>query len=385
MIDRAAAASLTPEENMNASSTTPRERARAGSGSTTVRRFTPDHIPDVMRLRRAMLRASERPDDAALADHYARVFFASPWNDASMPSLVALESGRLVGFIGVLPRPFTFRGEAITAAISTDFMVHPECQGMAAVLLLQAYLRAGQDISFADRANERARLVFEAVGGSMALWFSLYWTLPVRKVRHALAQVDGGRVLRPVFSMARRAAAVIDQALPRTAESPAPLNVEPLAADEVAEILPQALAPRCDLFPMYDGHSLAWLLDRVSEKATYGVLDAFQLRAGRDLAGWCIMLVRSGGRAEVVQWAAARGHHRAVLDCALSRAAQRGAVTLAGRLDPAFAAPLTDLRVPFTLGQPFTLVHTRRPELLEAVMQGRAFFSRLDGEWWLST
>src|SRR2546425_8617455 len=114
-----------------------------------IRALTPNDIPAIVQLRRAMFRDSERSDDAALANHYADVFFRSPWRDASVPSLVAEEVGEIVGFIGIIPRPFIYRGEAIRAAVSTDFMVHPAHRGLGG-LLLQAFLRNGHDICIAD-------------------------------------------------------------------------------------------------------------------------------------------------------------------------------------------------------------------------------------------
>lgn len=350
---------------------------------TAIRSFSADDIPAIVRLRRAVFRISERPDDAALADHYDRVFFRSPWRDPSIGPLIAEEAGEVVGFVGVIPRPFMYRGQAITAATSSEFMVHPEHRGAAGLLLLKAFLMSGQDISIADRANDQSRALMEAVGGEVATWFSFYWSHAVRPLLHALAQWRMGA--GSVAGVAGRVAAVLDRLKPTAAGASAPAQVEPLAVDAVAKVLPRALAGCCDLYPRYDGASMAWLLERVGEKTRYGAVDAFQLREGDDLAGWCIMLVRAGGRAEIVHWAAARNWHRAVFDCAVARAARLGAITLAGRLDPGFVAVLAELRVPFTLAQPWTLVHARRTELLKAIAQGRAFFSRLDGEWWMST
>jgi hypothetical protein len=349
-----------------------------------VRSFTREDVPAVVRLRRAVFRTTERPNNVALADYYTRVFFKSPWYDPAMPSLVAENGCGIVGFIGVIPRPFTYRGETIRAAITTEFMVHPAHRGRTGLQLFQAFLRSGQDISFADRANDDSRALFEALGGGVAMGFSFYWTYPARPWPHALAQVGAGSVLRPVAAGARRVAAVLDQLLPRAAAPTGPARVEPLAVDAVADAWPRMLTA-CDLYPGYDRASLAWLLERLAEKTRYGALDAFQLREEDDLAGWCVMLVRAGGRAEIVHWGAARDRHRAVFDCAVARAAERGAITMAGRFDPAFGPTLAELRVPFTLAQPWTLVHARRPELLHALARGRAFFSRLDGDWWLST
>jgi len=104
-----------------------------------IRPFRLDDIPGVVALRRKSFRHSERPAAAALGAYFEHVFFRNPWRDETLPSLVYVDpSGRPVGFLGVVPRRATFRGEALkwisdapplvgaTIAIGLVVWLHPD-------------------------------------------------------------------------------------------------------------------------------------------------------------------------------------------------------------------------------------------------------------------
>jgi hypothetical protein len=52
-------------------------------------------------------------------------------------------------------------------------------------------------------------------------------------------------------------------------------------------------------------------------------------------------------------------------------------------MDPGLAAALQGKRVLLQNRGVWTLLHARDPSLLVPFLRGDAFFSRLDGEWWM--
>jgi hypothetical protein len=65
------------------------------------------------------------------------------------------------------------------------------------------------------------------------------------------------------------------------------------------------------------------------------------------------------------------------------RALRDGSTAVEGRVESRLLEDLAS--PPFTLARrgPWTVVHSRRPELLEAMQRGALTLSRLDGEWWM--
>jgi len=56
--------------------------------------------------------------------HLSRIFLRHPWYAESLRSFVYQENGgKVAGCIGVMPRPMSFNGSRITAAISHSFIV----------------------------------------------------------------------------------------------------------------------------------------------------------------------------------------------------------------------------------------------------------------------
>jgi hypothetical protein len=150
------------------------------------------------------------------------------------------------------------------------------------------------------------------------------------------------------------------------------------------DALPDVL-DHVSLRPEYDELGLRWLLGEVAQKSDLGPLEAATVcRPEGDVVGWYLFLANTGGTGQVVQMAARAGEGGVVLDQLFSHARQLGLVALAGRLEPTFTEELHARRCAFTREGPRVLAHARRPEILNAIERGDAFFSRLDGEWWLS-
>src|SRR5262249_43311627 len=100
--------------------------------------------------------------------------------------------------------------------------------------------------------------------------------------------------------------------------------------------------------------------------------------------GWFIYYLVPGDTAMVVQVAAARGAEETVLHTLFAHAWQRGATAVQGRLEPNLLLGVAQHRSLLRYPDALALAHSRRPEVLHVIPSGRAFLTRLEGEWWMA-
>jgi len=83
------------------------------------------------------------------------MFLEHPWTGAGPASLVAeSDDGRIVGFMGVVPRLMSFAGREITVAVGTQLTVYVDARSrLLGLRLLKRFLKGSQDLSIADYAN----------------------------------------------------------------------------------------------------------------------------------------------------------------------------------------------------------------------------------------
>ena len=355
-----------------------------------LRSFRREDIPEVVALRQQVFQFSERERTERLVAYLERIFYDHPWTQDDLPSLVYEdERGRVSGFLGVIPRPLLFQGAPIRAAVATQLMVAPESRGLVGRRLFRAFLTGPQDLSLSDTANEPARLLWESVGGSVSVTHSLSWTRALRPCRHYASRASsGGAVRRLAWLTARPLLVVADALATRLGGSlvqhAPPGSTEPLDAAVMAATLPRLLGPRA-LRPVYEDGSLAWLLDQAADKRQFGELRQRLVRGpGGEVAGWFLYYREGGGVGQVLQVAARRSGQALVLRHLFYDAWRGGLAAVAGRVEPAWAAELGAQRCWFERTGPWMLIHSRRTEIMHAIVCGAAFVSRLEGEWWLS-
>src|SRR5258706_11670841 len=94
--------------------------------------------------------------EAACAAYFREMFFGNPWADASLPSWVARDGERVVGFVGVMPRPLPHRGKPVRAAVLTQLMIQPQDKryGLAAARLLRRAPARLQGLTLVGGAND---------------------------------------------------------------------------------------------------------------------------------------------------------------------------------------------------------------------------------------
>ena len=320
--------------------------------------------------------------------HFDAVFLNNPWRDAALPSLVYEDrDGEIRGFLGVVPRPMVRNGEPLRVAISSQFMVHPRARGRAGWQLLKEFFSGPQDMSITEGSNS-ARTIWEGLGGTTSLLYSVRWTRPLRPGRYVLSflkqhgvRLSAALALTPFCLAANRLLARLAPPPLRPAWPVA--SAGELSESELLACLSNASRGSA-LRPEYDETSVKWLCEILAEKKGRGQFRKILVRDAADQAlGWYLYYLKPAGMSEVVQLGAKKGSLSAVVRHLLHDAWRQGAVAVSGRLDPGSIQALLGERCLMHVGDgSWTLVHSRRHELLEPLYRGDAFLTRLEGEWW---
>ena len=358
--------------------------------TATIRVLVEGDVPAVAALLARVYPEQRWSSRAACESYFREILFDNPWRDLELPSWVAEEDGRVSGFYAVMPRRMLLRGRPIRVAVGCQFVVDSDkSDSLTALKLAKACLSGSQDLTLADAASDWARRMWIAIGGAAPHVYSLHWTRPLRPARYALSLLERRAALsRPLALAARPIAALADglaaRLLPnRFHEDRDDFDEEALDAATMLGDLPAVLNGSA-LQPLYDAHSLAWLLDQAARKTFYGKLRARVVRDGkRQIVGWYLYYVRAGAASEVVQIAAQRDAYERVLRRLLVDAWRHGATAVRGRVDPSFARELSNQHCWCRWDGAWTLAYSRDPAIMAALHKGDAFLSRLDGEWWL--
>jgi hypothetical protein len=341
-------------------------------------------------LRRRSFRSGEREDPVDLAAYCDRVFFRNPWYDPELPSLVYEDArGRPIGFIGSIPRRMIFQGQPIRVVVATQLMVAPESRGLAGRNLVRALLSGPQDLTLSDTANEPARRIWTSLGAANALLYGFTWERVLRPMRHLRTQLQDRQYLRRFAAFAARPFLAAGDAIVGRVQSEYRLQspagtLEPLDPTTIVAHVDQIFGEYA-LRPLYEVGPLGWLFAEAAEKHLFGTLSGGIVR-DRDgqVAGWFVYYVGRRKVGQVLQIAARHGAHEMVIDHLLFDAWKRGAVALKGRLDPSLLQALANPQFCLRHEEPWTLVYSRRAEIMRALERGDSLLTRLDGEGWLS-
>jgi hypothetical protein len=349
-----------------------------------VRPFATGDIPAVAQLFSRVYPHTRWNSQGECEAYFHQVFFANPWADARLPSWVAMEGARAVGFIGVMPRPMQLRGRPLQAAVVTQLMVEQNKRhGVTAAQLLRKALAGPQELTISDGANESSRRMWEALGGLTSTLYSLQWRRLLRPMQSTLQRARSlhGRaaalLATPVAVLADVYAAYY-----RALRRPSRLLAQPLDAAGLLDGL-GSLERHYALGPRYEPASLEWLLAEARAKRRHGGLQAQLLREpGGAIAGWYLYYL-NGGTSKVLQICARESAEHAVLDHLFQDAWRRGTAAIEGRMEPRLARFLGERHCLFHSTSAYALIHARDAEVLNTLARGDAFFSRLEGEWWM--
>ena len=321
-----------------------------------------------------------------------RVFFEQPWRDESLPSLAYEDSsGRIVGCLGIMPRPMKFRGNAIQAAVGHHFMVERSKRGtLAGVELARRFLIGSQDLALAE-GNEFFRRIWEFLGGSVCPLYSFGWTRALRPAQYALTFLKH-RGLPPAAAFSLKPACqAVDATFDFVPQQAFRLNSPSALSDDLDGVTMlaclSAFASDRALQPVYEVSSLAWLVQTLTEKRHRGTLHTVMVRthSGRPL-GWYLYYLGSSGIAEVLQVGGREETIREVLHHLFYHAWQRGAVAATGPIDPRLCSVLTEEHCAFHRPDNSSLlIYSPDQQILNAIHAGDAYLSRLEREWWIGS
>jgi len=365
-----------------------------------IRPFVRDDIPQVADLHQRVFGVDGKPVQKpisesllkAYADYFELIFFRNPWYDEALPSLVFQDStGRITGFLGVMPRRMLLRGRPTKVALSSQFIVEPgNLRAIAGVQMMKAFLSGPQDLSLTDEANNISRRIWEGLGGVTAQLYSIHWTRLLRPSRYAaslLSAVFKERKLLSPFLLAVKPVcnlvdAIAARKLPHRFSQPRP-KVEADELDTARMLLClSGFSDTAALWPEYDDRSLGWLLETIAGKTRWGDLRRLVIHSAEgEVIGWYIYHLKPGGTSNLLQVMAKKSSVEDVLDHLFYDAWRQGSLAITGRLEPQFMQAFADKRCMFDCGSPWMLIHSRDPDLLRSIHYGDALLSKLEGEW----
>jgi hypothetical protein len=364
-----------------------------------VRPFTKKDIPQVVKLFQKVFfnNGQTAPSSLKLDAYFEETFFHTPWNEKGtekgteeeIPSLVyETGDGAIIGFIGIIQRRMLLHGRPVRAAVSMHFMVEPGSRStLAGVQLLKTFFSGPQDLSLTDSAGVVGRKIWEGVGGATALAYSINWVRLLRPGQYVLRLLARKNRMLWLFAWLLRPLcpivdAIASRALPhRFGKSAASLRAMDLDQETLLAGITQFPSGYA-LRPDYDTGSLFWLLAKAEQLARPGELRKVALHnSDGELVGWYLYELRSDGLGEVLQIVGRRESFGEVLNHLFYHGRMNGAIALSGRLDPKFAQEFSDKYCFFNCGGPWTLTHSRNPDVLRAIYQGDMFLTRLEGEW----
>jgi hypothetical protein len=362
--------------------------------ASEIREFTIEDIPQVADLHRRVFGGGDQTSPELLDSYhtyFTEVFLNNPWRDPkAADSLVYQEKdGRITGFLAVMPRRMSIDGQVVQAKITSQFVVDSNFRGLRGLQLLSAALAGPQDITITDEANANSRIIWEHLGGAVSYVYSMHWIYPLRPCQFALFIAKKKRFLQPfILSASAPFARTLDALIGRFVKFPVwPNSSKVIGQDLDCETLLGCLSEvgrNQSIQADYDSRSLHWLLQRADEKQQYGSLQKVLLKTEKDeIAGWYLYYSNPGGLGEVIQLHAKAGFTHDILRHLFDHASRRGVVALRGRMEPRLMQAFSDTHCLFHCGHQWVLLHSRRPELLQAFDRGTAGFSRLDGEWCL--
>jgi hypothetical protein len=357
-----------------------------------IRPFTRADVTAVAELHAQAI--ARRPSDLAarLASFFERTLIDSPLADPEIPSLVAVEDGRVVGFLGSYVRPALHRERPLRLACSAHLLTDARVRHHAlGGLLLRTYLAGPQDVTVTDGATREVQQIWEALRGRTAPLQGLVWIeliAPARLAAHRAA----ARVRRLDVALAPLARVVDTAARPllrrAAATGAASRAIDAARFAEVAD----GIAASFDLRARYDADLLRWQFAELSRLASEpppfpdrverGTLEAREVIVSDRTVGAFVAQTRRNGACRLLAAVVAPRNAPALLDAVRERAVAGGAAAVFGRAEPHLLAALWERGVHLRFGGGRMLVASRDEELERAPATGDALLTRLDGEWW---
>jgi hypothetical protein len=356
-----------------------------------VRALQPRDLASVARLYESVLERKGLEGSRDFLRKLRHVLIGHPWRDMRLSSFVfENEEGIITGCLGVLPRRMYLNGKEICVAISHSFIVEPESRPtLAALQLARAFLTGPQELSLAE-GNEISRRIWEGIGGYTSPVRSLYWTKPLRAGSY-VASVMKRRGLSPLMEAVLRPPCWLVDRLNRLI--PGSGDRVDRASVEGVELNSRSLVDafhkvsrESDLTPQYDVRTISWILDTIEAASPGAPIRKVLVKKGDESVGWYLYRMRADRTAEVIQLYGRHTSLSTVFWHLLCTAYDDGAVAVSGRSDPNAAKAFGKSGCIFHHdGDSWFLAHSRSQAVMDSLYRDKAFLTRLEGEWWISS
>jgi hypothetical protein len=357
-----------------------------------IRPLEREDVPAVADLFESVERSGRPVAPPGLAPYFENSLFDHPWADAEIPSLVYLDNEeRVAGFLGSHVRRFRFGARRIRVAFGGQLVAHPRVRNEAAgTLLIRQYLSGPQELTVTDTASETVRRIWQRFGAEQFYLAGIGWVRVFGPTRFAAEYLAGRRNMRLLRTILSPVSRLVDSALTPLPSSllhprrPPDLSDAPLTPPALLKHL-KPIAESLHLYPDYDEEFLEYLFSEMASVVSRGAL-VHQLveNSARQVLGWYVYYLRRGGISQVLQVAAPEQHVDEVVDQLFYNARAAGSAALQGRLEPLLVGPLSRRRcvLHFSTGY-LVLLCSRVPDLVQAIVSGRALLTRMEGEWWM--
>jgi hypothetical protein len=334
------------------------------------------------------MRGQTRPPGADLPRYYCDVLIHNPWATPEIPSLVYLENGKMIGMLGVIPRPMEFQGQSIRAATLTQFMVDPDHRrSPAAMQLLGRCLKGPQEMTWLDGASDPVYVIHRAFRSLPAHFYSLHWMKMLRPFemgRGFLSRLGrGGKVLRQAAGIATIPADFLASKTPFFRPRNPVVAFRSVSGEELFACI-QEIGWREVLKPHYDAASFAWLVSQMSQTKPLGEFRMLIVQDEKGVnCGWLAYFAKRHGAAYLMQLGVRRRDlFEPVLHALFCDAWDQGCAVVKGSSRPEQLTALTQNYCLFRHPGTSALIHSRNTDLLNTVRLGEAALSGLDGERW---
>jgi hypothetical protein len=354
-----------------------------------IRPLAREELPAVVALHEREARSRGASLPPGLERHLDRLFFDSPWFDPELAPLAHVEDdGTISAFVGSSARRFLWQDRPVRVRVSSHLLADAEARKRAAGLrLLRAMLQGPQDLTVTDSANADALRLWAALGGSTAHVSCMAWIRVFEPWRFGRAFL-GWRHRRALATAAAPFARPLDALTTRLASRAfrGPCSQARTRTLDGASFVEAfgAVGAAFDFRPAYEDTAFAsWLL--ASLEATWGperISGSLVSVEGRPVGAF-VYALKPGRVAETVHVSAAPRDVGVVLDALFAEARGRRLVAVQGRLEPHLCRALFEHPCVLHRSGASVLVHAREPDLLGAVLAGRAALTRLDADWWM--
>lgn len=324
-----------------------------------------------------------------ISEFMATRLIEDPWSDEELPSLVAVEDGQLIGFIGSQVRRVRHQDRAMSGVCVSDLTVAAGHRGGAAgALLLRRILTGGQDFTFSDTANETVARIWQAFGGHLDHARACDWMVVLRPIRWA--RMLGTDVLRRRLGQGNAPVGAFPfrPETQRSRHRAFPLQPDVAGEDvdtaTIVEHLPDLMRGR-RLWVDYDEQFLEHQF-RAMESHFNGRVIRRLVRRDERPVGWYAYVQNRRGVCRVLYLLTtpADPDADAVLADLATHARSQGSALIAGRHEPHLTLPLQRRFGPVLGFAQRPVVHCHDPEILATLATGASVLTRFDGEWYLT-